>query len=153
MTLRHLALRIELQQFVGHVLHGLADARLGLRPRRRAQMVQRRLRALRRAIFLHQVEPRERHVEPRALGIFQQHELGVAIALIDFLQPLILPDAVLDVHHVVADLQIAEVGKKRRDLRLLPLRPRGDQLRIRRTDRARRRWRDCASGKITPSGT
>ena len=93
-------------------------------------MAERRLRAFRRTIFLDQVEPRQRHVEPRALGVLQQHELRVAVALIDFLQSLILPDAVLHVDDVVADLQIAEVRKKRRHLRLLPLRPRSHRVRL-----------------------
>ena len=101
---------------------------LVFRPRRRAQMIQRRLRALRRAVFLNQVETRQRNVEARALGVFQQHELSVAVALIDFLQPLILSNAVLDVDDVIADLQIAKVGKERRHLRLLPLRPRRDRV-------------------------
>ena len=41
-----------------------------------------------------------------------------AVALLDFLQPVILPDAMFHVDHVVADLQVAEVRKKRRGLRL-----------------------------------
>ncbi len=62
------------------------------------------------------------HVEARALGVFEQHELGVAVALVDFFQAVILADAVLDVNHVVADLQVAEVGEERGGLRLLALR-------------------------------
>ena len=115
---RGLARGIEFEQLVGHVFHGLLHARLGLLPLLRAQPVQRRLHAFRRAVLLDQVEPRERHVEPRALGVLQDHELGgLAIALRDFLQTLVLPDAVLDVHHVVVDGEIAEVGEERRDLR------------------------------------
>ncbi len=121
---------IKLQKFVGHVFHGLAHARLGLGPRLRTQVTERGLRAFRRAIFLNQVETRERDVEPRALGVFEQHELGVAIALIDFLQALILADAVFDVNDVVADLQVAEVRKERRDFRLLTLRARSHRIRF-----------------------
>jgi hypothetical protein len=39
-SLRHLPLRIQLQEFVGHVLHGLAHASFGLRPRCCAQMAE-----------------------------------------------------------------------------------------------------------------
>ena len=40
MALGGLALGVELEQLVGHVLHGLAHARFGLGPGRRAQMIQ-----------------------------------------------------------------------------------------------------------------
>src|SRR5450631_3728294 len=40
MTLRGLALCIELEQFVSHVLHGLLDARLGLGPLLRAESIE-----------------------------------------------------------------------------------------------------------------
>ena len=93
-------------------------------------MIQDGLRALRRTIFLHQIEPSQRNIEPGSFGILKQHEFRGAVALIDFLQPLILPDAVLHVDDVVAHLQIAEVGKKGRDFRFLPLRPRRDQVRF-----------------------
>ena len=62
--------------------------------------------------FWIEIETRERDIEARALGIFEEHEFGVAVALIDFLQSLILADAVFDVDDVVADLQIAEVGEE-----------------------------------------
>ena len=151
---RGLARGVELEQLVGHVLHGLLHARLGLLPLLRAQPVQHRLHALRRAVLLHQVEARERHVEPRALGVLQHHELGGgAVFLRNFLQPLVLADAVLDVHHVIADREIAEVGEKRRHLRLLPLRTRPAKLPARRTDRATPNRTRFASGSATPSGT
>ena len=76
----------------------------------------------RRPVFLDQVEAGQRHVETRAFGVFEQHEFGVAVALVDFFQSLVLADAVFDVDDVIADLQVAEVGKKCRDLGFLPLR-------------------------------
>jgi hypothetical protein len=66
MTLRGLALRVELEQLVGHVLHRLADARLGLLHCCVPKVVQDRLGAFRRAIFLDQIEARQRNIEPRA---------------------------------------------------------------------------------------
>ena len=130
MALGGLALGVELEQFVGHVLHGLAHASFGLGPGRRAQMIQYRLGAFRRTVLLHQVEPRQRDIETRALGVFQQHEFRVAVALVDFLQSLVLPDAVLDVDDVVANLQVAEIGEKCRGLRFLPLRTRDHRIRF-----------------------
>ncbi len=66
-----------------------------------------------------------------------------AVVLRNLLQSLVLADAVLDVHHVVADGEIAEVGDEGRGLRLRPL-PDACSVtsRIRRRDRARRRGRD-----------
>ena len=124
--LRRFALGVELEQFVGHVFHGLAHAGFGLGPGLRAEMTQRWLGPFGRTVFLDQVEARERDVEARAFGVFEQHELGVAVALIDFFQALILADAVFDVDDVVSDLQVAEVGEEGGDFRLLALRARGD---------------------------
>ena len=124
--MRHFAFGVELEEFVGHVFHGLAHAGFGLGPGLRAEMTERGLGAFGRTVFLDQVEARERDVEARAFGVFEQHELGVAVALIDFFQALILADAVFDVDDVVADLQVAEVGEERGDFRFLALRARGD---------------------------
>ena len=51
-------------------------------------------------------------------------------ALVDFLQSLILPNAVLDMDDVIANLQVAEVGEKCRGLGFLPLRTRDNRLRF-----------------------
>ena len=123
MPLDHLAFGVKLQEFVGHVLHGLLHARLGLGPRCRPQVAQSRTHAFGRAIFLNQVQPREGHVEPRSVGEFQEHELRRTVALVDFLQPLVLADAMLHVNHIIANLQIAEIGNKCRNFRPQPLRP------------------------------
>src|SRR6202140_3344232 len=87
-------------------------------------MAERGLRAFRRPVFLNQVQSRERDVEARAFGVLEEHELGVAIALIDFFQALILADAVFDVDNVVSDLQITKIRKERGDFGLLTLRAR-----------------------------
>ena len=111
----HFSFGVELEEFVGHIFHGLFYAGFGLGPGLRAEMTESWLSTFGRAVFLNQIEARERDVEARAFGVFEQHELGVAVALIDFFQALILADAVLDVDDVVADLEIAEVGKERGD--------------------------------------
>ena len=76
-----------------------------------------------RTVLLHQVEAGERHVEPRALRVLEQHKLRVAVALIDFLQTLILTDSVFHMDDIVANLKVAEVRKKRGNLGFLPLWP------------------------------
>src|SRR5229473_4817984 len=73
-----------------------------------------------RTVLLHQIEAGQRHVEPSALGVFQQHELSVAVALIDFLQSLVLPNSVFHMDDIVANLKVAEVREKRGNLGFLP---------------------------------
>ncbi len=76
---RGLALRVELQQLFGHVLHGLLHARLGLGPRGVAEAVElRRGAGFGGAILLDEVEPRERNVELRVLGEGEDHQLELA---------------------------------------------------------------------------
>ena len=117
---RGLALRVELEQLVGHVVHGLLDARLGLLPVLRAQLVQlRRGAGVGAAVLLDQVEPRERDVELGLVGELQNHELERRLAvLLDLAQAAVARDAVLDVDDVVADGEVAEVGDEGRGLGL-----------------------------------
>src|ERR1700735_306862 len=75
-------------------------------------MTKNRLGTFRGAIFLHQIEASQRDVESSPFGEFEQHEFGGAIAVIDFLQALLLAAAVFDVDNVVSHLQIAEVGEE-----------------------------------------
>src|SRR5439155_14661674 len=124
-ALCHSSVCIELEQFVRHIFHGLAYACLGFGPRGGPKMLQLWLCAFRGTVFLHQIEASERHIEPGAFGVFQQHELGIAIASIDLFQPLVLSDPMLDVDNIVAYLQIAKIGEKRRNLGLLALVTRG----------------------------
>ena len=89
-------------------------------------MTQSRLGAFRGAILLHQIEAGERNVEAGGFGKFEQHEFGGAVAMVDFFQSLVLADAVFDVHDVIANLQIAEVGEKGGDFGFRALGARGD---------------------------
>ena len=93
-------------------------------------MVEGRLCSFRRAIFLHQIKPRQWHIQTRAFRILQQHELCITVALVNLLQSLVLPNTMLDVNHVVANLEIPEVGKKCRGLGFVPLRARGHRVRL-----------------------
>ncbi len=116
------ALGVELEQFVGHVLHGLADASLGLGPLLRAELVElRRGACVRGTVFLDEVEARKRDVELGGLGEFENHELDGETVLHNLFQALILRDAMLDMHDIIADGEVAEVRDKGRGLRLLRL--------------------------------
>ena len=113
---------VKLQQFIGHVLHGLLYSRLGLLPLLRAEAVEYRLHAFGLAVLLHQIQSRQRYIKPCAFGILQDHELGrTTVFLRNLLQPLILADAMFHVDDVVADGEMAEVGEERADLGFLLL--------------------------------
>src|SRR6266851_1513000 len=126
MALGGLAFGVEPEQLIRHVLHRLAYTSLGFAPGSSAQMVEYGLGPLRRAVLLHQIEPSQRHIQTRAFGILEQHEFRIAVALVDILQSLVLSDAVLDVDHIVANLQVAKIGKKSGSLGLVPLRTSDD---------------------------
>src|SRR5579863_4962257 len=93
-------------------------------------MAQGRLRTFRGPIFLNQVEAGERHVEASPFRIFEQHEFRVAVTLVDFFEAPVLTNPVLDMYDIIPDLEIAKIGEKRRDLRFLALRARGDSIRF-----------------------
>src|SRR5215813_14239 len=120
MPCRSFTLGVELEQFVGHIFHGLLHARLGLGPGSAAQTAQRRPHAFTGTIFLDQIQARERDVKLCALSKFEQHEFAGDLTLLDLLQALVHADAVLHVHDEVANGEIAEVGHESGGLRLLP---------------------------------
>ena len=109
-TLDGLARGVELEQLVGHVAHGLLDARLGLLPRRAAEAVERRVPAARE--LLHEVEPVDRDEQLVVAGVAQLHELARLVPDVDLLEPDEHADAVVDVDDVIADLEIAEVREE-----------------------------------------
>ena len=117
-ALGHAALRVELQQLVGHVAHLGFDARFGAFPGDAAQAVERRRRAFARAaILLDQVHARERHIELGVARVFEQHEVALVVALRDLARAQESADAVRFVDHVVAGLQIGHVGGEGGELR------------------------------------
>ena len=64
----------------------------------------------RAAIFLDQIHARQRHVELGVAGVFEQHEVALLLALDDFAKAQKFADAVRDVDHEIAGLEIGEVG-------------------------------------------
>ena len=107
-----LARRIELEQLLGHVAHGLLDLGLGAFPGRAAEPIERRLRAA--GVLLDQVEPFDRHEQLRIAVILQLEEFldDVAAGDRDLLEADELADAVIDVDDQIADLEVAQVGKE-----------------------------------------
>ncbi|MCE2514627.1 MAG: hypothetical protein J4F37_06395 [Acidobacteria bacterium] len=110
---QRLARGVELQELVRHVAHRLPDAGLGLLPRRAAEPVQRRVGGA--GVFLQQVELLDRDEQLVALGVAQLDELLRSPAAVHTQLPQAdeRADAMVEVHDVVADLQIAEVRQER----------------------------------------
>ena len=107
-----LARRIELEQLLGHVAHGLLDLGLGALPGGAAEPIERRLRAA--GVFLDQVETLDRHEQLRVAEIAKLEELlhDVAAGDGDLLEADELADAVIDVNDQIADLEVAQVGEE-----------------------------------------
>ena len=73
-----LALRVELQQLLGHVAHRLLDARLGLLPGRAAEPIERRPRAA--GVLLNEVEPLDRDEQLVVAVVAELEELLLRLA-------------------------------------------------------------------------
>ena len=105
-----LARRIELEQLLGHVAHGLLDAGFRPFPRRAAEAIERR--PARAGVLLQQVEPLDRDEQLVVARVAQLQEflrrlaVGVAGDLAQAGEP---PDAVIHVDDEVARLQVAAV--------------------------------------------
>ena len=117
---RHgLARGVELEQLLGHVAHGLLDARLGAFPRRAAELVERRLRGA--AVLLDEIEPLDGNEQLVFAEIAELHEFLHGVADADLLESDEPPDAVIDVHDQVVDFEIAQVREERLRDRAVPV--------------------------------
>ena len=116
--------RVELEELLGHVAHGLLHARFCFLPGGATQPVQRGRRAP--GVFLDEIEPLERNEELVVAGVAELHELllgrsgGRRIDGPDRepLQPDESADAVVDVDDEVVEFEVAEVGDERAGGRL-----------------------------------
>ena len=108
-----LARGVQLQQLLGHVAHGLLDARLRPFPRRAPEPIDRRARGA--GVLLDEIQALDRDEQLVFARVAQLHELlrRFADADADLLQPDEDADAMVDVHHEVADLEVAQVGQER----------------------------------------
>ena len=117
----HLALGVEPEELLGHVAERALHPRLGARPRDAPQAVERGLGAVAaRTELFHQVEPFERNIKPGVVLVGEQHEVSRRAFHAELPQPLVKPDAVVDVYHVVALFEVAQVGNEARRPRPLP---------------------------------
>ena len=117
---RHgLARGVELEQLLGHVAHGLLDARLGAFPGGAAELVERRLRGA--AVLLDEVEPLDRNEQLVFAEIAQLHEFLHGVADADLFEPDEPADAVIDVHDQVLDFEVAQIREERLGDRAVPV--------------------------------
>ena len=101
---------VELEQLLGHVAHGLLDARLRLLPCRAAKLVERGTRGA--GELLNEIEALDRDKELVFAEVAELHELLRLHAELDPLQSDEHPDPVIDVDDEIPDLQVAEVGEE-----------------------------------------
>ncbi|MCW0462066.1 hypothetical protein NB717_003134 [Xanthomonas sacchari] len=113
-----LAARLDLQQLRGHVAHLLGGLAFGLGPLFAAQRMQRRGLGRGAGVAADQVQLRDRHVQPVALGVFDFQELAGHAAGIEHDQPAVAADAVVLMHDRRALGQLAQVADDR--FRLAP---------------------------------
>ena len=112
-ALLQLALGVELEQLLGHVPDGLPGPPLDLGPGRSAQLVQGRRHApFRRHVALDQVGPLQADVEPAAVGVAQLDHFLLVAAHGQGAEAFELADAVVQVHHPVAGLQVPQVRQE-----------------------------------------
>jgi hypothetical protein len=71
------------------------------------------LRVLTGRVALDEVEVLHRHQQLAAAAVLDLHHLALGGAERDALQPAETPHAVVDVHDVVADFEVAQVGEER----------------------------------------
>ena len=110
------ALRVEVEQLGRGVVRALRGALLGLFPLAAAELVQGSRFRRRTAVAADQVQARHRNVELRVVGVEQVQELVRAFAEIERGQPEVAPDAVLLVHHRIADAHFREIAQHRVDV-------------------------------------
>ncbi len=110
------AARVQVQQFGGGIADLLRGLAARLFPLARAERMQRRIFRRGARIARNDVQLRHRHVQLRILGVFQVQEFGFAIAHVHADQAQIAADAVVDMHHRVADLQLRQVAHHGLDL-------------------------------------
>jgi len=106
-----LALGVNLQQFPGQLLDVLAGLPLGFLPADPAQLVQPGLTPFRPDVTLYQAQAVHRQIQLVAAGILQQQEVAPHAGHADMLQAVITADAVVDMHHEIARLELGQGGQ------------------------------------------
>ena len=120
----HAARGVKLEKLLRHVAHFAFDAGPGAVPRCPAHLVEDGFGFAFAAKPLHQIHARERHVELVAARVFEQHVIAFGVALSDFANAEELADAVFQMNHVIAGLEIELIGGESREVRLARFRGR-----------------------------
>ena len=105
MSRHRLALRVQFQELLGHVAHGLLDAGLGFFPGRTAEAVERGARAA--GVFLNQVQPFDRNEELVLAGVAQLEKLlrrFASTGQAELLEAHEFADAMVDMDDKIAHL-------------------------------------------------
>ncbi len=96
------------EEIVREILDGGRDLLLALPPLRGAELRQSR-RAAGPDVALHEIDARDGHVDPRALGELEMQELAFALLALEGDETPEHPDPVVEVHDGRADLELEEV--------------------------------------------
>src|SRR5262249_20027185 len=105
---RELARGVHGEELLRHVAQRAAHALLGALPGRAAKPVEARGVAVGAGVALDQVEPVHGDEQPRVLGVVDAQELARDAAQLEPDEAAVDADAVLGVHEVVADREVAE---------------------------------------------
>ena len=103
------ALGVEMQQFGGGIAHLFGRFFLGLFPLAGAQRMQLNRFRIDAAIARNDLQLRHRHIELGPGRIFEMQELGIPLAEVHMHQALIAADAMVFMHHRIANLQLGKV--------------------------------------------
>ena len=104
-----LAFGVELDQVEGELLDLLLGALLQVLPRRGAQLAHLGLHALLRGVAAHPVQAVDAHVQDVLVAVQQPDGLLLLPVHVQLFQPAEHADAVIDVHHEIAGLQLGEL--------------------------------------------
>ena len=107
MAFTHLAGRIDHQQLLGHRQNRFAGLGLNLLPRASPKPVQTGPRSISADIFLDQIDPIDRQVEPIASFIFEMEKLSLNFCYAEKFEPPIDADSVVQMNHIVILLELA----------------------------------------------
>ena len=111
-----LAQCLDLEQFHGRIPGLFARAPLGLVPGIAAEFMQRRLIRVGTGVARDPRQVRDRNVELVAALVFEGQEFGRAVAHIHGLQAAVAADAMIFVHHRIAQMQLGQIADDRADV-------------------------------------
>src|SRR5205085_12563410 len=111
-TTNELSFGVKTQELGSHVVHRALRFGLRLLPTETAESIELRFMTFGARITLHQIEPLDRHVQLRFVGVKEQHELAGTRAEIESLQTAETRDAMIDVNDIVVGFQVAKVREE-----------------------------------------